>query len=215
MSVWSLTSAAAALTRLPWPGRWARPGSRAARTARGLRWLLPVLLVPAACLVPPDAPVRAGQPNTAPRIDLGSLDPAASLFEADLGCPCVGVRAEVFDADDDALEVRVATNVGRDGNRVRCRIETRTPPAGFGQVVEPLVVPTFHLAGFPGETVHTISMYVTDADAFSQPLSDSEDCAQIPAVDGGSDGPFLIEQRWTVRFVSGLGQCPGCRAPGT
>jgi len=210
-----MTSAVPALTRVPWLVRVCAWVPRAPRAARGLHILLLVLLSPAACLVSPDAPVRAGKPNTAPRIDLGSLDPAASLFEADLGCPCVGVRAELFDADDDALEIRVATNVGRDGNRVRCRIETRTPPAGFGQVVEPLVVPTFHLAGFPGETVHTISLYVTDADAFSQPLSDSEDCAQIPAVDGGSDGPFLIEQRWTVRFVSGLGQCPGCRAPGT
>lgn len=215
MSPWSLTSAARHLTRLPRQAAPEAAGARAHRAARRLRWLVLVLLLPTACLVPPDAPVRAGTPNTAPRFDLGSLDPAASLFEADLGCPCVGIRAEVFDADDDALEVRVATNVGRDGNRVRCRIETRTPPAGFGQVVEPLVVPTFHLAGFPGETVHTISMYVTDAEAFTQPLSDSEDCAQIPAVDGGSDGPFLIEQRWTVRFVAGLGQCPGCRAPGT
>lgn len=167
-----------------------------------------------ACFIPPDAVPEPVRPNTRPRIDLESLDPVGSLFEADEACACFLVRARVFDADDDTLQVRFATNVGRDNNRARCVIQDAYLTPRLGQLVDATIVPLQHLAGFPAEGVHTVSMYVTDAPGFLADFEDDERCGLI-ADEEGDQAPGVVEQRWTVRFVRGLGQCAGCDAPGS
>ncbi|MCC7381830.1 MAG: hypothetical protein IT384_08380 [Deltaproteobacteria bacterium] len=171
-----------------------------------------------ACLVPPDGPLRPEVKNHAPVVDHASISPSPSFFEADDRCGCFGVNFELFDQDNDALRVRVVSNPGVPTDRQRCLQDLPTGPAFAGWTTNFRLVPNADFTDFPAEDTHSFSVFVTDASSFAVPLPDrpqGDDCWRLPdGPDGGETDRTLIELRWVVRFVEGLGTCPGCAPPG-
>lgn len=199
----------------PTPPPAAEPPAR--RPARALRSLVGVLsLFAPACLFPPEAVVFPETPNTPPRIDFESMVPVASLFDVGLTCDCFRIKVRAYDDDGDDLQVRLATNVGRAGGRARCLEQSPLLGSLEGQDVAKTLVTSQHLAGFPSELVHTISVFVTDAPGFVTPVEAPDSGDTCGLVDDG-DGirvPGVVEARWTVRYVSGVDDCAGC-GPGS
>lgn len=167
-----------------------------------------------ACLVPPDGPLRPEVSNHAPVVEPASIFPSPSFFEADKDCVCMEVTFEVLDLDNDPLHLRIATNPGVPTDRQRCLEELDpTGPAGAGWTTNFRLVPRADFTDFNTEDTHSFSFFVTDAPSFAVPHQDrpqGDDCWRLPqGPDGGQTDRTLIELRWVVRFVEGLGTCPG------
>lgn len=171
----------------------------------------------AGCLVPAEFRLPPEIDGVAPEIDLGFLSPSQSFFEADTKCNCFKVSLDrVSDADDDSLAVRFATNLGRPG-RERCFDEKFTTAPALRPVrIGTTLIPAESFVDFPTETVHTISVFVTDAPAFAKnALDEPGACGQIPsAVDAGGGRAHVVAHQWTVRFVDGVTECFGCTPAG-
>jgi hypothetical protein len=171
-----------------------------------------MLVSASACLWPVDLLDRPIEGNRSPEIQPNAVYPGPTLFEADAACPCFRVTLDAVDADNDALRVRLAADLGR-GRLARCDVEQSLGPAARPQRFSSLVVPAqvFDTT----EPVHTLSVFVTDAAAFELPVETAGDaCGRIRDVDPEDPArPFVVEQRWTVRLVPNLGECWGCRAP--
>ncbi|MFO0726892.1 MAG: hypothetical protein U1E65_24115 [Myxococcota bacterium] len=169
-----------------------------------------------ACLVPADGTIRPDPIDLPPEIDLSAVYPPSSFFEPDTKCNCFKVSLDrVSDLNDDSLVARFATNLGRPG-RARCFDEFTTPPALRPQRIGTQLIPAESFIDFPTETVHTISVFVTDAPSFAKSSTLApESCGEIPTgADGGVSGYHVIEHQWTVRFVDGVTDCFGCNAVG-
>lgn len=169
----------------------------------------------AGCLVPVPEHIRPEDDGVAPEIDLGFVSPSQSFFEADTKCNCFKVSLDrVSDADDDSLVVRFATNLGRDG-REKCFDEFKTAPALRPLRIGTTLIPAESFVDFPSETVHTITVFVTDAAAFARPAqTEPGACGQIPSGDAGSARAHVVAHQWTVRFVDGVTECFGCTPAG-
>lgn len=170
----------------------------------------------AGCLVPVPEHIRTDDDGVAPEIDLGFLSPSQSFFEADTKCNCFKVSLDrVSDADDDTLVVRFATNLGRLG-REKCFDEFTTAPALRPVRIGTTLIPAESFVDFPTETVHTISVFVTDAPAFAKNAqAEPGACGQIPSAgDAGAGRAHVVAHQWTVRFVDGVTECFGCTPAG-
>ncbi len=163
------------------------------------------------CLVPHEAVPPPPEVNMPPRIDLGTLDPASSLFEVGASCDCFRVRARIYDDDNDTLLVRFATNIGRDGGRAKCFSQESYPLARSGPEADVDLFPRVYIRDFQPNSVHTISMYVTDAPAYLTPLTqDDDNCGLIDETDTGPLRYGVVEQRWAVQVREGSNECLGC-----
>lgn len=170
----------------------------------------------AGCLVPPEFHEAPTEIGVAPEIDLGFISPSQSFFEADTKCNCFKVSLDrVSDADDDSLVVRFATNLGRDG-REKCFDEFKTAPALRPLRIGTTLIPAESFVDFPSETVHTITVFVTDAAAFARPAqTEPGACGQIPSgADASAARAHVVAHQWTVRFVDGVTECFGCTPAG-
>jgi len=182
---------------------------------RGL-FVISMTISHTACLVPPDGSLESVISNHPPHILLDSIRPAKTVSEVshptNFGgdCPGILLRAEVFDPDGDALEVRFVTDNNID-NLGATIIDLKYPGViNASYPIQFTVLPAQHIYGIDIQDTHVISMFVTDAPEYKTRVEGNSNFAEIDAdPDGdGIDDYALVEYRWTFQFVERGDLCP-------